>query len=676
MHSVILKNIRFESPLALRVVRAHLRILEVINCEFLMSGYTSLEMILFEQTKFITANTPILFKDCIFDTRETYTIGYSFFHWKARDPNDLLIIPITFDNVTMVGSQYGPLEISLEGVQHLTVKDCTITSGAYFKLKDVSSVEIKDSIFTNLGLVFSGMLDNIRITNNVFKDFADLKYPNFQYMNGINICPDKKISGSILKNTFQNFAFERVNGSKYGAINFTSCTTEEETDYSFDVSWNDFSQLGDKQLAISNRNPLLMLDAKRNYYGKSGLGPHHCCNPNGTNIEVIGNITFFPWCCEGPPDGVCSDSGSTCGSIDCDLCAFTPLEPSSSGQLIVILVTVAISLVLLISGVITIYFFSRGKKPTEYDLLETQTWRSRLLANVENLQQLCEDFNITLIEYFDLMMDPVPIGSGSFGEVYQGTFKGNNVAIKKISNMYTDQFGGELEVFLEEIKIMVSIDHPNLLTLKGLSIHPESENLLLVTDLMTNGSLEDVIFRKQEKLDWDVKLSIATDIAYGMHYLHSKDPGIVHRDLKPGNVLLNEKWGAKVADFGIAKVLERKAATLTIKGTPIYLAPESIMKGKFSEKSDVFAYGITLIELYTEQRAYDDVEGESTSLMMMIATQGLRPTLSQQCPNEFKLLIEECVHQDPEQRPTFTQILEKLSEVRLKKSVKLKLKKK
>ena len=237
------------------------------------------------------------------------------------------------------------------------------------------------------------------------------------------------------------------------------------------------------------------------------------------------------------------------------------------------------------------------------------------------------------------------------------------IAVKELNSMITDSYE-DINQFLEEIKIMASIDHPNLLKLRGVAIDPVTENILLVMDLMDLGSLDDVIFKRKMPLTFARKLAISTEIGYALHYLHSKEPAICHRDLKPGNVLVSHKWNVKVCDFGSSRVLDRKSATMTIKGTPIYLAPESINSSKFSEKTDVYSFGVTLVELFGYTRAFDDIEGSAANLMFRIAVEGLRPTIPQDLPNSLKSLIRRCMATDPDDRPNFTDILEKLAEVR------------
>jgi serine/threonine protein kinase len=147
-----------------------------------------------------------------------------------------------------------------------------------------------------------------------------------------------------------------------------------------------------------------------------------------------------------------------------------------------------------------------------------------------------------------------------------------------------------------------------------------------------------------------------TSFRTAMHYLHSKETSIVHRDLKLSNVLVDKNWCCKVSDFGVAKTLDKKAQTATIKGTPIYLAPESISVGRFSEKTDVFSFGITLWELWAQQRAYEDVDGSTANLLYRIAIEGLRPPIQADCPPRLATLMREIFSSDPDQRPTFTEV--------------------
>jgi len=175
------------------------------------------------------------------------------------------------------------------------------------------------------------------------------------------------------------------------------------------------------------------------------------------------------------------------------------------------------------------------------------------------------------------------------------------------------------------------------------------------------GSLSTLLYGVSKiKLNKEQKILFCHDVVKAMQYLHhGVEPPIVHRDLKPGNIRIDMDWKAKVADFGISKVLDKTTKTMTLRGTVLYLSPEIILSSRYSEKSDVFAFGITLCELFTERVPYTEFPGENIPrLLIKIAIDGLRPTNPED--KQLASLTDDCVAQESSQRPTFAEIEEKL----------------
>ncbi|XP_030513192.1 protein NSP-INTERACTING KINASE 3-like isoform X2 [Rhodamnia argentea] len=199
------------------------------------------------------------------------------------------------------------------------------------------------------------------------------------------------------------------------------------------------------------------------------------------------------------------------------------------------------------------------------------------------------------------------LGRGGFGIVYKGRLKdGTVVAVKRLKDHYTS--GGEIQ-FQTEVEMISLAVHRNLLRLSGFC-STEHERLL-VYPYMPNGSvasrLRDHIHGKPA-LDWSRRRRIALGTARGLLYLHEQcEPKIIHRDVKAANILLDEDFEAVVGDFGLAKLLDHKDSHVTtaVRGTVGHIAPEYLSTGQSSEKTDVFGYGILLLELITGQRALD-----------------------------------------------------------------------
>ncbi|CAL9100475.1 unnamed protein product [Musa textilis] len=199
------------------------------------------------------------------------------------------------------------------------------------------------------------------------------------------------------------------------------------------------------------------------------------------------------------------------------------------------------------------------------------------------------------------------LGRGGFGKVYKGRLAdGSLVAVKRLKEERTP--GGELQ-FQTEVEMISLAVHRNLLRLRGFCMTPTER--LLVYPYMANGSVASCLRERppsEPPLDWSIRRRVALGAARGLSYLHDHcDPRIIHRDVKAANILLDEEFEAVVGDFGLAKLMDYKDTHVTtaVRGTIGHIAPEYLSTGKSSEKTDVFGYGIMLLELITGQRAFD-----------------------------------------------------------------------
>nr|ADO86982.1 SERK3A [Nicotiana benthamiana] len=199
------------------------------------------------------------------------------------------------------------------------------------------------------------------------------------------------------------------------------------------------------------------------------------------------------------------------------------------------------------------------------------------------------------------------LGRGGFGKVYKGRLAdGSLVAVKRLKEERTQ--GGELQ-FQTEVEMISMAVHRNLLRLRGFCMTLTER--VLVYPYMENGSVASRLRERPESeppLDWPKRKHIALGSARGLAYLHDHcDPKIIHRDVKAANILLDEEFEAVVGDFGLAKLMDYKDTHVTtaVRGTIGHIAPEYLSTGKSSEKTDVFGYGVMLLELITGQRAFD-----------------------------------------------------------------------
>ncbi|KAK6931913.1 Serine-threonine/tyrosine-protein kinase, catalytic domain [Dillenia turbinata] len=204
------------------------------------------------------------------------------------------------------------------------------------------------------------------------------------------------------------------------------------------------------------------------------------------------------------------------------------------------------------------------------------------------------------------------LGSGTFGTVYHGKWRGTDVAIKRIKRSCFTGRSSEQErltvEFWREAEILSKLHHPNVVAFYGVVQDGPGGTLATVTEYMVNGSLRHVLLSKERHLDRRKKLIIAMDAAFGMEYLHSKN--IVHFDLKCDNLLVNLKDPlrpiCKVGDFGLSKIKRNTLVTGGVRGTLPWMAPELLndSSSRVSEKVDVFSFGIVLWEILTGEEPY------------------------------------------------------------------------
>nr|APU94860.1 leucine-rich repeat receptor-like protein kinase [Pohlia nutans] len=212
------------------------------------------------------------------------------------------------------------------------------------------------------------------------------------------------------------------------------------------------------------------------------------------------------------------------------------------------------------------------------------------------------------------------LGKGGFGNVYKGYISdGSIVAVKRLKGEGSP--GHEMQ-FQTEVEMISLAVHRNLLRLRGFCMTPTER--LLVYPYMPNGSvasrLRDTVGGKPA-LDWAKRKCIALGAARGLLYLHEHcDPKIIHRDVKAANILLDEDFEAVVGDFGLAKLLDHRNSHVTtaVRGTVGHIAPEYLSTGQSSEKTDVFGYGVLLLELITGQRAFEFGRLSNQNDMMLL----------------------------------------------------------
>lgn len=195
------------------------------------------------------------------------------------------------------------------------------------------------------------------------------------------------------------------------------------------------------------------------------------------------------------------------------------------------------------------------------------------------------------------------LGEGGFGPVFRGKLEdGREIAVKKLSHSSNQ---GKKE-FTNEAKLLARVQHRNVVNLLGYCAHGAEK--LLVYEYVPNESLDKLLFKsnsKKELLDWKRRFDIIAGIARGLLYLHEDSHScIIHRDIKASNILLDDKWAPKIADFGMARLFPEGETHVNtrVAGTNGYMAPEYVMHGSLSKAADVYSFGVVVLELITGQR--------------------------------------------------------------------------
>ncbi|KAK8561058.1 hypothetical protein V6N13_149752 [Hibiscus sabdariffa] len=278
------------------------------------------------------------------------------------------------------------------------------------------------------------------------------------------------------------------------------------------------------------------------------------------------------------------------------------------------------------------------------------------------------------------------LGQGGQGTVYKGMLTdGRIVAVKKSKMLEGNRFDEKkVEQFINEVIILSQINHRNVVKLLGCCL--EAEVPLLVYEFIQNGTLYDLIHYQTEEfpLTWEMRLRIAIEIANALFYLHSAaSVSIYHRDIKSSNILLDDKYRAKVSDFGTSRsiALEKTHLTTGVQGTFGYMDPEYFRSNQFTEKSDVYSFGVVLVELLTGRKPIlsDQTEEERSLISYFLRSMQedtlfniLDSTIVNDSPEKdikaMAKLVKRCLNLNGKRRPTMKQVAMELELIKASKA--------
>jgi serine/threonine protein kinase len=253
------------------------------------------------------------------------------------------------------------------------------------------------------------------------------------------------------------------------------------------------------------------------------------------------------------------------------------------------------------------------------------------------------------------------LGSGGFGAVYRGKYKGTEVAIKKLhlDNGQVSQV--QIDEFKKEVANLMDLRHPRLISFIGAAHVPPS--LCIVTEFMNNGSLYELLHQRKVALTMLQRNSLACHTCEGVVFLHGRTPPFVHRDMKSMNVVLDKELNAKLCDFGLTQSMEKTHISRKDNegGSPRYMAPELFdSKGKITEKVDIWALGCLILEIYMSRVPHEECNSLQQVMMKTLVDKKCPFLSTDGCHPEVVALAEACFAFAPPNRTGAKEVLQGL----------------
>eukprot|EP00547_Thalassionema_nitzschioides_P009863 CAMPEP_0194225370 /NCGR_PEP_ID=MMETSP0156-20130528/39458_1 /TAXON_ID=33649 /ORGANISM="Thalassionema nitzschioides, Strain L26-B" /LENGTH=1223 /DNA_ID=CAMNT_0038957291 /DNA_START=131 /DNA_END=3802 /DNA_ORIENTATION=+ len=309
----------------------------------------------------------------------------------------------------------------------------------------------------------------------------------------------------------------------------------------------------------------------------------------------------------------------------------------------------------------------RGSGVFELEDDDIEAARSAPTKKAINAEESTEEDSNLSRENAPLVKTPTP-GTRSGSGIFQGTKKGSGIFQSAISSRKgkavtsilrtirgIDSYDVLKREFIAEMRLLAKLRHPCITTVMGAVLDGVNEPML-VMECMERGSLHDILHNKTMELDGELILPLLSDITQGMRFLHCANPAVIHGDLKSANVLVDRKFRAKVADFGLSQKKRMGAS-----GTPYWMSPE-LLRGESDNTtmSDVYAFGIILYEVYSRKNPYEGEDYNEVISAVKDPILNKRPPVPAECPSQLSSLMRDCIVSDPEKRPDSSEIDERL----------------
>ncbi|KAH9699262.1 Wall-associated receptor kinase-like 1 [Citrus sinensis] len=503
---------------------------------------------------------------------------------------------------------------------------------------------------------------------------------------GFGCCqtPLRKILNKTLTITLDS----RSNYSKTLTEEFITCDYAVLADESFDLSGLHFSDKSSSNVTVEwmIKDEESCGDNTNLTYSENGQGYRCVCQPGYKGNPYLG-CHDIDECNEGYPcEGTCKN---TPGSYACQC----PIGMHGDGTvgcrgfrittIVAGCVVVLGLLFLLLIGLWWLYKFIKRRRKIkrkqkffkrngglllrqELSSNEGNIEKTKLFTS-KDLEKATDNYNVSRI-----------LGQGGQGTVFKGMLTdGRIVAVKKSKSVHESN----VEQFINEVVILSQINHRNVVKLLGCCL--ETDVPLLVYEFIPNGSLYQYIHEQTEDqlpITWEMRLRIAVEVSGALSYLHSAASiPIYHRDIKSANILLDDKYRAKISDFGTSRsmAVDQTHLTTQVKGTFGYLDPEYFRSSQFTEKSDVYSFGVVLVELLTGQKPIRLVETEENRslaayFLQVINENRLFEVLDAEVHREAEkeevitvaMVAKRCLKLNGKKRPTMKEVALELAGIR------------